>query len=238
MLKGTTDATLYVYARDDMTGLPKTSLVYGDMTAYYVREGAAAVEISVITLASPSAAHVDGGFIEVSAANMPGIYRFDMPDAVCLAETSVNRAMVALTATDVVVDPVNIDLNPTQLILGPVVGSSSGANFVAEPLALSMFRGEAKTFAVTVTDADGELIDLSVLSLSCTIETMDALPTVLFEADSVTYTGDNDEIALIEVLAATSLVTSTQYRWRLWNDTVEAVLLHGTFDVLPTSESA
>ena len=39
-------------------------------------------------------AHSDGGFVEVDATNMPGVYRLDLPDAVCA--TGVNSVVVML----------------------------------------------------------------------------------------------------------------------------------------------
>jgi hypothetical protein len=80
--KGATDQSVYfeVLADNSTTGGRKTGLVYTDITAYYVRNGAAAVPITLATLASASAAWASGGFILVDDTNMPGVYRLDVPD--------------------------------------------------------------------------------------------------------------------------------------------------------------
>lgn len=83
--KGATDQTVYVEILDSSstTGARKTGLVFNTagLTAYYVRNGGSATAITLATLAAANSAHSDGGFKEVDATNMPGIYRLDLPDA-------------------------------------------------------------------------------------------------------------------------------------------------------------
>jgi hypothetical protein len=83
--KGATDQTVYVEILDSAstTGERLTGLVYNtaSLTAYYVRAGGSATAITLATLAAANSAHSDGGFKEVDATNMPGIYRLDLPDA-------------------------------------------------------------------------------------------------------------------------------------------------------------
>jgi len=83
--KGATSQTLYVVALDSAstTGGRKTGIAYNaaGLTAYYVRNRAAAVAITLATLASSSAAWSSGGWVEVDATNAPGLYRLDVPDA-------------------------------------------------------------------------------------------------------------------------------------------------------------
>ena len=51
------------------------------MTAAYVRQGAAPVDVPLVALGSPSAAWAAGGWVELDAVKLPGLYRFDPPDA-------------------------------------------------------------------------------------------------------------------------------------------------------------
>lgn len=84
--KGTIDQSVYIFIQDNTvsTGAGKTGIAYNtaSLSCYYVREGGTATQI---TLASQTVdgAHTDGGFVEVDATNMPGLYRLDLPDAVC-----------------------------------------------------------------------------------------------------------------------------------------------------------
>lgn len=97
LLKGATDVTVYVKVMDSSstTGAGLTGLAYNtaSLTCYYVRTAGTA---TAITLATQTAggAHSDGGFVAVDGTNMPGIYRLDLPDAVCA--TGASGAIVQL----------------------------------------------------------------------------------------------------------------------------------------------
>lgn len=83
--KGAVDQTIYLEVLDSTstTGGRKTGLVFNtaSLTAYYVRNQGSATAITLATLAAANSAHSDGGFKEVDATNMPGVYRLDLPDA-------------------------------------------------------------------------------------------------------------------------------------------------------------
>lgn len=95
--KATTDVTVYVFIQDSTvtTGAGKTGLVYNSsgLVCYYVRPLAAAAALSLVTQ-TVTGAHSDGGFVEVDATNMPGVYRLDLSDAICA--TAVNSVVVML----------------------------------------------------------------------------------------------------------------------------------------------
>lgn len=94
---GATDVTIYVKILDSSssTGAGLTGLAYNtaSLTAYYVRPLGSATAITLATQ-TVTGAHSDGGFVEVSSTNMPGIYRLDLPDAVVAA--NVNSVVVQL----------------------------------------------------------------------------------------------------------------------------------------------
>lgn len=81
VFKGAIDQTIFVELVDSTTGLPKTGIVYTDVTGSYSRTRSARAAITMATLASASASHADGGFILVDDTNQPGVYRVDIPDA-------------------------------------------------------------------------------------------------------------------------------------------------------------
>lgn len=95
--RGVTDRSLIIFVPDSSstTGAGLTGLLYNTsgLTCYYERPGAAAVQISLVTQ-TVTGAHADGGFVEVDATNMPGIYRIDPPDAVFA--TGVDSAVIML----------------------------------------------------------------------------------------------------------------------------------------------
>ena len=60
----------------------KTGLVSTDIAkAYYVKEGAAAA-VLISAVAGTLGTWVSGGFVEVDATNMPGVYQFCPPNVV------------------------------------------------------------------------------------------------------------------------------------------------------------
>lgn len=85
IVAGATSQTVNVFIQDSSstTGAGLTGLVFNtsSLTAYYALSKAAAVQITLATLAAITTAWSSGGFKEVDATNMPGWYRLDIPDA-------------------------------------------------------------------------------------------------------------------------------------------------------------
>lgn len=95
---GSTSRREYVFVLDSAstTGAGKTSIAYNaaGIKAYYVRPGGTATVISLVTQ-TVTGAFSSGGWVEVDATNMPGVYRFDIPDAVFAA--SAEKAIVMVS---------------------------------------------------------------------------------------------------------------------------------------------
>lgn len=83
--QGATSVTVNIFIADSSstTGAGLTGLVFNSagLVAYYARPKIAAAAITLATLAAVTSAFTDGGFKEIDATNMPGWYRFDIPDA-------------------------------------------------------------------------------------------------------------------------------------------------------------
>lgn len=95
--KASVDQSVYLFVQNSSvtTGTGLTGLVFNSasLVAYYVRPLGSATAITLATQ-TVTGAHADGGFVEVDAVNMPGIYRLDLPDAVIA--TGVNSVVVML----------------------------------------------------------------------------------------------------------------------------------------------
>ena len=109
--KDSTSVTIYVKLRDSLSGLAKTGLVYNSAGAlcYYTRPLASATAITLATLAAPTSAYSSGGFKEVDATNSKGLYRLDLPNAVCA--TGVDFVIVTLQFDGVIEEAVLIQLD-------------------------------------------------------------------------------------------------------------------------------
>ncbi len=81
LLAGSVDLSIPVILRSTTDNTEVTGKAFGDVTASYWRQGGLRVDIPAITLAAVNSTHADGGFKEVDSTNMPGSYRFDLPDA-------------------------------------------------------------------------------------------------------------------------------------------------------------
>ena len=169
--KGATDVTVYLFAQDSSktTGAGLTGLAYNtaSLSAYYIRLLNSATAITLATLAASTSAHSDGGFKEVDATNMPGVYRLDLPDAVCA--TGADSVVVMLKgATNLA--PVLLEL---QLL-------TKDPNDVATETNLAVVDGNVDSILAD-TGTDG------VVVASGTITTLSNLPAI--PADWITAAG-------------------------------------------------
>jgi len=111
---GSTDVTINVFIENktlnDGSGLTGLAFNTGSLTCYYIRPGANAAIINLATQ-TVTGAHSDGGFVEIDAANMPGIYRLDLPDAVVASGVGTVQIMLqgAANMADTVIE-IQIDL--------------------------------------------------------------------------------------------------------------------------------
>lgn len=95
--QATSNRSEYVFVQDSAstTGGGKTGIAFNasGLTAYYVRPAGTATAITLATQ-TVTGAWSSGGWVEVDATNLPGIYRFDIPNAVFA--TGVDHAVVML----------------------------------------------------------------------------------------------------------------------------------------------
>lgn len=97
ILKDSTSHSPFFELVDSTTGLPKTGIVYTDVTGSYCRSRGARVAVTMASLASASAAYSSGGFILVDDTNQPGVYRFDVPNAAFA--TGAEEVVITIKAT-------------------------------------------------------------------------------------------------------------------------------------------
>ena len=107
--KGTTSRSTEIFLSDSAAtdGSGKTGILYSGVTGYYIRPGdigATAITMATATIGT----YASGGFIEVDATNMPGIYEFGIPDA-CLA-TGAEECLIMLKGTGFADLPIRIEL--------------------------------------------------------------------------------------------------------------------------------
>lgn len=79
-VKDATNKIIEVLLRDATTGQGKPAIAFGTVTAYYMREGAAAA-LTITMVSAVLGTYTSGGWVEVDATNLPGLYQFGIPNA-------------------------------------------------------------------------------------------------------------------------------------------------------------
>jgi hypothetical protein len=113
----------YVFIQNSTstTGAGLTGLVFNSagLNAYYAVERGAATAITLVTLASATAAYASGGFVAVDGTNMPGLYRFDVPNALFSVAGTKNVVVMLKGATNmapVVLEYQIVAFNPDDAV--------------------------------------------------------------------------------------------------------------------------
>ena len=97
IVAGATDQTLdiFIQASNVTTGAGLTGLAFNTASLVcYFRKGATG-SATALTLATQTVggAHSDGGFVEIDATNMPGMYRLDLSDTIVASAGSVSMML-------------------------------------------------------------------------------------------------------------------------------------------------
>ena len=215
---GKTNVSVYFYIVQDASGTspgePVTGLLFSDIetggNAHYMRQGAAAVDVTpVVTIASASTAHADGSFILVDDTNMPGLYRFDVPDAAFA--TGVDQVVIQLvvaSAKNAVCAPIMVDLTDVDLRDSVRAGLTALPNAAAEAAGGLFTRG---TGAGQINqDANGRADVNAVAWNELSTIALPATPTNITAATGVVLSGVTHTGAVIpSVTTVTGNVNGT-----------------------------
>lgn len=143
--KASTDVTTYVFIQDSSktTGEGLTGLTFetASLVASYVRPLAARAAITLATQ-TVTGAHSDGGFVEVDATNMPGVYRLDLPDAVCA--TGVPSVVVMLKGAANLA-PVLLEIQLTDFDLNDASPNVTVNDMATDSLTAAALKADAVT---------------------------------------------------------------------------------------------
>lgn len=194
-------------------GEPATGLLFSNIetggSASYQRQGAARVDFTLITLASASAAHADGGFIEIDGTEMPGVYRCDVPDAAFAAGADfVIIYLRAASANNVITRPIRVDLatagkgartitftvdDGSTALENATVRATNGSDTHTRPTDASgncTFNLDDATYTIAITKAGYTYAGSSL------VVSGDATPTLSMTAVSVTAPSDPSQATL------------------------------------------
>jgi hypothetical protein len=173
--KESTSRREYLFIQNNSvgTGAGLTGLAFNSagLGAWYVRTGAAAVAISLVSQ-TPTGAYSSGGFAEVDAANMPGVYRFDVPNttfatgsdkAIVMLKGATNMAPVVLEYQLTDFDPEN-DISSIRLQTDRLIFNSANEVTVAITNAAAFAQSAAdkmwNTTSRSLTSLGGSAADV------------------------------------------------------------------------------
>lgn len=165
--KGTTSQSLYFEFLDttSTTGGRKTGLAFNtaSLTAYYVRNQGSATAITLATLAAANSAWSSGGFKEVDATNMPGLYRLDVPDAAFAtgADSVVITVKGATGMAQASLEIALIDNNSADVMSR--LGAPAGASVSADVAAVKTDTAAIKTKTDSLTFTVAGMVDSNVV---------------------------------------------------------------------------
>jgi len=163
-----TSRTEYVFIQNSSvsTGAGLTGLVFNtaSLTAYYAVERGAATAITLVTQ-TPTGAYSSGGFCAVDATNMPGLYRFDIPNAVfATADKSVVMLRGAANMAPVLLEYQIVGFNPED---GVRLGLTAIPN-IAQGTTGAISTGDASGRVTVITNSDKTGYSLTTSPLNAT----------------------------------------------------------------------
>lgn len=109
---GSTDVTTYWHFKNASDGTDATgkTITTFDLTYVRTREEPAA-KVDATALSDQDDAHTDNAGIEIDSTNMPGVYRFDWPDAAFASGASA--VILTIKQADIVTESIRFQLEAT-----------------------------------------------------------------------------------------------------------------------------
>ena len=145
--KNSTSRIEYVFIGDNTSasGSGLTGLLYNSsgLVSHYLRPAGTATTISLVTQ-TVSGSYSSGGFVEVDPLRMPGIYRFDVPNAVFA--TGVDKAIVMMSgASNMIPVLMEYDLEATSYLdTTQAIPTSNTAETLGDALNAARAQGFGK----------------------------------------------------------------------------------------------
>ena len=130
-------------------------------------------------------------------------------------------------------------ISEINLVAGQIVAVNDPGNFLADDITLEVMRQASKNYNLTITDANGDNIDMSSKNIRFIVESIAKVPTQVFkkETPTITISGDDNEIVTIPTISADNTQTEIKYNWRLWDQDDDTLYAYGTYVIAPASDN-
>lgn len=223
---GATSEVWTVYIQDSTAGAGKTGLVYNtaSLTCYYKRNKAAAAVSVTLANITTLGTFVSGGFKEVDATNMPGVYEFHPPDA-AIAASAESVSFLFNGAAGMSSLPLEVEIMAVNFQNSVRMGMTALPNAAAEAAGGLFTRG---TGAGQINqDANGR-IDANMMAIFSSVlsqtNNLAAAFKKFFDVASPATSMDTifSAAAMVESYAADgATATPAQMLYMLWSMLVE-----------------
>ena len=160
LVPGSTNNSLTVF-------LGATGLVFNtpNLFARYIRNNGASVSVPLVSQ-TIGGAWVAGGFCEVDPVNLPGFYRFDLPnEAIANYTTALSIAIKGAVGTNGAYITAELEQSTTLI-------STTGYKLISDQLgangALDVIKGSSITVKLQITDVNQKPVPIG--SATCTVQ--------------------------------------------------------------------
>lgn len=228
---GSTSRIEHVFILDSTstTGAGKTGLTNASVTAFYFRPGDTSTASRSITLSSGTlGTFSSGGFKEVSATDLPGVYEFGVPNAVFAA--SANHGIVMIKGSGIApvlleYDLVSYDpLDTVRLGLTAIPNVASGSTGAI----ITSGTGTAQ-LNVTSGNVAGSVASVASGGIASTSFASGAITSTTFAANAITSTVlATDSITSTQI----SATGATEIASAVWDEAYASHTTAGTFGKL------
>lgn len=193
MSAGSTSETILLEVRSN-AGVPQTGLVFNTagLIARYTRIAEAPVAITLVTQ-TVTGAYVSGGFKEIDATNIPGLYRFDIPDgALAVGKDQVVISLHGYGASSTSFYTIQLGNVVSQgQIATPVYSLKSDQTNCDEKL--DIFVGSALIVNLQTVDANNAPV--SIDNKTCTVRVYDLANTLVASYTPTIQYDSNGELS-------------------------------------------
>jgi hypothetical protein len=198
---GSQSQTTYVFL-----GVTGISFNTPNLVCYYVRNNSATVTVPLVTQ-TPTGAWVSGGFCEVDAVKLPGLYRFDIPNAmIATGTTSASFAIKGASGSNGAYVTVEFD-QASMLISTPgykLISDQLGANGE-----LDIVQGTQTTVKLQIVDTYNTAVPVG--AATCTVEAYSAGNLISTYTPTVQYDANGEMTFVLD-----SVVTANPAEYKLY----------------------
>ena len=198
---GSQSQTTYVFL-----GVTGISFNTPNLVCYYVRNNSATVTVPLVTQ-TPTGAWVSGGFCEVDAVKLPGLYRFDIPNAmIATGTTSASFAIKGASGSNGAYVTVEFD-QASMLISTPgykLISDQLGANDE-----LDIVQGTQTTVKLQIVDTYNTAVPVG--AATCTVEAYSAGNLISTYTPAIQYDANGEMTFVLD-----SVVTANPAEYKLY----------------------